>query len=118
MREYKPAFPFNVPMYLLIPDVNEVKGVFVKTYPAASSGELIYCSFKTFGGTEAQNNGILSVVDTAVIETWFRPDIKANCRLCLAENTEKIYEILGTPENINMQNQFLKFKVQSVSGGA
>ena len=118
MRNYVPSFPFNAPVYLLIPTVTEVKGVSVKTYPAAEDGELIYCSFKTFGGTESQSNGILSVVDTAVIETWYRPDIKANCRLCLAENTEKIYEILGTPENINMQNQFLKFKVQSASGGA
>ena len=111
-------FPFNVPMRLLIPTVKTVKGVAVKSYPAPSSGALIYCSFRSFGGTETQSNGVLVVEDTASIETWYRPDITADCRLCLAGQSDKIYEILGTPENINMQNQFVKFKVKSINGGA
>lgn len=119
MSAYRPSMPFNVPMYLLIPTgTKTVKGVAVKEYPKPEEGELIYCSFRSFGGTESESNGVLTVIDTASIETWYRPDIKADCRLCLAEMPEKVYTILGTPENINMQNQFLKFKVQSVGGGA
>lgn len=118
MRGYTPAVPFNVPMFLLIPTIKNVKGVDVKTFPAPSEGELIFGSFRSFGGTETENNGVLTVTDTANIETWFRPDIKAACRICLAEQPSKIYEILGTPENINMQNQYMKFKVQSVAGDA
>lgn len=118
MRGYTPAVPFNVPMFLLIPTEEVVKGVPVKKYPSPSEGELIFGSFRSFGGTETENNGILTVTDTANIETWYRPDIKANCRICLAQQPTKIYEIMGTPENINLQNQFMKFKVQSVAGGA
>ena len=118
MASYRPLMPFNVPMFLLKPTTKIVKGVPVQEYPAPNEGELIYCSFRSFGGTESQSNGVLVVEDTANIETWYRTDLKADCRLCLAEQTEKAYEILGNPENINMQNQFIKFKVRAVKGGA
>ena len=115
MMNYTPNYPFNVPMLLFIPTLTKVKGVNKKVYP--ETGELFYGSFKTFGGTETVKDGVIAVVDTASIETWYRPDIKADCLIRLAE-TGETYEILGKPENINMRNQFLKFKVQSVSGGA
>ena len=90
-----------------------IKGSNKKTY--AEKG-VIYCRFKSFGGTEATSNGTLVIEDTAQIETWYRPDIKADCRL--KDTNGKEYEILGTPENINMRNQILKFKIRSVRGGA
>lgn len=116
MADYRPTMPFNVPMLLLIPSVKTVRGVAVKEYP--QTGDLIYCSFRSFGGTETQSNGVLIVEDTANIETWYRPDITANCGLCFPDDPTKVYEIIGTPENINMRNQFLKFKVKSIGGGA
>lgn len=120
MQAYKPNFPFNVPMYLLIPEYKTVKGVVKKVYPKINENlSLSFVgSFKTFGGTESTSNGLLTVLDTATVETWYRPDITADCRIVLAQNPKKVYEILGEPENINMYNQFLKFKVQAVSGGA
>lgn len=119
MAEYRPALPFNVPMYLLIPSGTEIKkGVAKKIYPAPADGVLIFGNFRTFGGTEAEKNGVYSVIDTATIETWYRPDVKANCRIVLADQPDKTYEIIGAPENINMRSQFLKFKVQAVGGGA
>lgn len=113
MAYYKPSGPFNVPMFLFIPTEVEKKGSTKKVYP--ETGELIYCTFRTFGGTEKTSNDLLVIEDTAVIETWFRPDIKADCRLKDADGIE--YEILGTPENINKRNQYLKFKIRVVRGG-
>ena len=114
MAEYRPSVPFNVPMFLFIPTATEKKGSTKKVYP--DKGELIYCSFRTFGGTERTSNDILIIEDTAVIETWYRPDIKADCIL---ENTDgQKYEILGTPENINMRNLYLRFKIRAIRGGA
>jgi hypothetical protein len=101
-------------MYLQIPTIVTAKGSSKKTYPA--DGELIYCNFRTFGGTEIKSNDVLSVENTAVIETWYRPDIQADCRLKSIEGT--LYEILGTPENIYQQCQYLKFKVRAIKGGA
>ena len=114
---YKPTSPFNVALILLIPTSERVSGVKVKSYPTLSKGEVINGSFKTFGGTETTENGVYSVVDTAVIETWYRPDIKADCRIVNPE-TGVAYEILGTPEDIQQRHQWLKFKVKAVKGGA
>lgn len=113
MNNYKPSTPFTVPMKLLIPTTIKEKGVLTKKYNEAG---LIYGSFRTFGGTESVENGVLSVTDTATIETWYRPDIKSDCAIETEDGNR--YEIIGTPENINMRNQYMKFKVVSVKGGA
>ena len=96
-------------------------GVNTKTWQDVDG--VIMANFKTYGGTEKTDNNILSVEDTANIVCWFRPDIKSNCRIVLLDGTEgteseKCYEILGEPENIELRNQFLKFKVRRVKGGA
>lgn len=115
MADYKPSFPFDTAIELLMPAYTSVKGVQVKTFP--DRGERLNCSFKTYGGQETNVNGVYSILDTASIETWYRPDIKADCRIKLLA-TGQVYEIIGKPENINMRNQFLKFKVRAVEGGA
>ena len=56
-KEYKPSEPFTVPLMLLIPTEEKVKGVKKKIYP--KTGDIIFCSFKTYGGTETFSNGIL-----------------------------------------------------------
>lgn len=105
---------FNVPMYLLKPTKIKEKGSVKNTYP--DEGELIFVSFRTFGGTEKVVNDTLVLIDTAVIDTWWRPDIKADCLLMSEDGTK--YEILGTPENLNHRNQKMKFKVRALKGGA
>ena len=82
-----------------------------------NDGVLIYGNFRTFGGTERDVNGLYSIENTATIETWFRPDIKSNCRIGIPE-TGEIYEILGEPENIGMRSQYLRLKVIQHKGGA
>lgn len=114
MSNYKPSVPFNVPLYLFSPTSKTVKGSTKKIYP--DTGELIYCSFKTFGGTEVNNNGGFAIEDTAIVETWYRPDIKADCKFKDVEGVQ--YEVVGTPENINKRNQYLKFKIIAIRGGA
>lgn len=113
MAEYKPTAPFNISAFLRTPKTESVKGVIKKTYTKAEKP--FFCSFKTFGGTERDANGVTVVENTAVIETWFDPTIKADCQI---EVNGLIYDILGTPENINMRNQYLKFKVRAIEGGA
>lgn len=115
MAEYKPRFPFSTAIELLIPTYTNSKGVQIKSFP--DSGIRLNCSFKTYGGEETTVNGAFTVLDTASVETWFRPDIKAECRIKLL-STGQVYEVIGKPENINMRNQFLKFKVRAVEGGA
>ena len=109
---YRPREPFTTPVQLFNPTYKTVKGVTVKEYP--EKGELIFCSFKTYGGTESSVNDQLSVVDTANIETWYRPDITSASMIKLGA---KEYEVMGEPEDIEQRHQFLKFKVRGVQGG-
>ena len=108
MSNYRAIGPFNVPMFLFIPETKIIKGVVKKIYP--TEGELIHCSFET------KSNDVLAIEDTAVIETWYRPDVKADC--IMKDVTGISYEILGTPEDINQRHQCLKFKIRKVAGGA
>ena len=117
MAEFKLSSPLNVPLMLLIPTYSDAYGVEKKTFPEVKDGILIYGSFRTFGGTERDVNGLYSIENTATVETWFRPDIQSNCRIGIPA-TGEVYEILGEPENINMRNQYLKFKVRAIKGGA
>lgn len=113
-KTYRPSTPFNTPMWLFVPMMILAKGSRKYIYP--ETGEKIFCSFKTYGGTETIVNGVLSVEMTAVIETWYRPDITSNCEL--EDINGNRYEILGAPENINQRNQYLKFKIRAIRGGA
>ena len=116
MADFKPSIPYTVPILLMTPTKTTSKGVTKKVYNE-EEGVQIFCSWKTFGGTEVTKDGVYSVLDTATVETWYRPDLKADCRIKDLE-TESVYEIIGKPEDINRRHQFLKFKVQAVEGGA
>lgn len=114
---YRPseAAQMTTPMRLQVPVASTAYGVSTKGWRDVEG--VLMVNFKTYGGTEKAVNGILAVEDTANITCWFRPDITGNCRLIrLTDNAA--FEILGEPENIEMRNQFLKFKVRRVKGGA
>lgn len=117
---YKPHTPFNVPMMILTPTVETVNGVRKKVYPDwhdLTDDNIFFGSFRTFGGTETVSNGVYTLENTAVVETWFRPDLQANCRVVLLQSG-LIFDVMGMPENINMRSQYLKFKVKAVGGKA
>lgn len=111
---FKPHLPYNTVMFLYKPSVVTVKGSAKKVIPEKE--EIMHCCFRAFGGTERTVNDVLTVEDTAVIETRYRPDITSDC--ILKDTQGKRYEILGTPENIEMANRYLVFKVRAVKGGA
>lgn len=117
MRAYRPPAQFNVPARLLKPTVEIIQGATQKTFSDIENSALFFCSFRTFGGTEQMSNDIYTNVNTATVDTWFRPDIKADCRIYLCD-TGEVYEIVSTPENIDMRNQYLQFKVRKAGGKA
>ena len=99
---------------LLKPTYTKYNGVATPTYP--TDGDVIFVNWKTYGGTEQTVNGVLSIIDTADITTWYRPDVKADCRLLREDG--KIYRIISEPENTDDNNIFCEFKVERVKGGA
>ena len=116
-RNYKPATPFTTPMKLLTPTKTYVKGTIKKGFSDPETSKLFYGSFRTFGGAEGITNDIYTVIDTGRIDTWYRPDIKADCAVYIIA-TGETWQIVGTPENINMRNQYLQFRVKKVGGDA
>lgn len=108
------AQQMTTPMRLQTPTEKTSYGVTTKGW---SDGDVIYVNFKTYGGTESVSNDVLSVIDTAQITTWYRPDIKSDCRLVRLSDGAA-FEILGEPENLEQRNQILYFKVRRVKGGA
>lgn len=111
---YKPDLPYNTAVELFTPTSYEtVRGVSKPVYP--EKGKVIFTKFKTYGGTETTVNGVLTVVDTANVETWYRPDITSASMIKL---DGKEYTVMGTPEDIEQRHQILKFKVRGVRGGA
>ena len=109
---YRPSEPYITPVELFNPTYETFKGVTKKVYP--ETGELIFCSFKTYGGTETVINNQVTVVDTANVETWYRPDITSATQIRVGN---KRYEVMGEPEDIEQRHQILKFKVRGVKGG-
>lgn len=107
---YRPSEPYCTPVELFNPTYETVKGVTKKVYTFV---DVINCSFKTYGGTESTVNDQLTVVDTANVETWYRPDITSGSQIRLGA---KKYEVMGEPEDIEQRHQFLKFKVRGVKG--
>lgn len=75
------------------------------------------CNFSSYGGTESIVNGVLVINKTATITCRYFPEIKANCCIKLLQSNEE-YEIIGEPENIEMRNMWLVFKVRQIKGGA
>ena len=114
---YKPKKTFNTPLLLYPCTGTEiVRGVTVKTY--AKTGILFYGSFSTYGGTERNVNGVYSVEDTAVVETWFRPEFAASGRVALADNPARLYDIQGEPEDIEERHLYTHMRLSRVKGGA
>lgn len=108
------AAQMATPMRIQTPTEETVLGVTRKTW---KDGDIIQVNFKTYGGTETESNGVLSVIDTAQITTWWRPDIRSDCRL-IRLSDGAAFEILGEPEDLEQRRQVLYFKVRRAKGGA
>lgn len=109
---------FRVPMKLLIPTFRKISGVTKKEYPdtqGVSDDYLFFGSFKTYGGTEETVNGVVTIKDTAIVNTWFRDDITSDCRVYVLQ-TGRIYDVISPPENIDMRNIFMQFKLAAIGG--
>lgn len=126
MASYRLKIENPIPFILLVPIISNKQGVVQKVFPTIDEAlslkdenkrsiNLFYGSFKTYGGTETDVNGIRLIMDTANIETWYRPDIKSDCRI-VRVNDNATFDIINEPEDINQRHQFLKFKVKRIKG--
>lgn len=112
MFQPKAASSMRTPIRLAKRTRSLVLGAPEFTFTELTDGDLM-CSFKTYGGTPGVQNGLLSVENTGVIVTWYRQDIQAGDRI-IRLSDHSCWEILHEPENVDMANQYLIFKVQKI----
>lgn len=114
MNKIQNAKQMTTPMALLIPQKIKIMGFeqvsYIEAYP-------INVNFKTYGGTESVNDGVMTVLDTAQITCWYDPNIKSSSQLKRLTDGA-IYEVIGEPENLEQRNMILTFKVKRIKGGA
>ena len=112
----------TTPFYLFVGSYENHNGINKRVFTIDKSGDIPnvrFCNFSTYGGSEYQNNGVYTVDDTANVVTWYDPAITSACAIQLCDDpTGALYEILGQPENIEMRNQEMAFKVRRYKGGA
>ena len=114
---YRPSAPFTVAMKVLVPTTTSEYGVVKKAFSDPQTSAEFFGSFRTFGGTENVRDDLYTVINTAVIDTWYRPDIKSNCKIYICE-TGDIYDVVQDPEDIDMRHQYMRFKVKKTGGKA
>lgn len=115
---YNPLSIFSTPCMLLVPTTKKFEGVHYKEF---EEGEMFFCSFKSYGGTnlkgaEKSSGEILVILDTANIECFYNPNINGTCRIKNLIN-DGIYEIINEPEDVEQRHKLLKFKVQRLKNG-
>lgn len=111
---YTPKQPFTVAAKILTASFDTVNGIPTKTFKA---GDVFYCSARAYGGTEKIVDGKYLIEDTLTVETWYRPDLTSECRIEFLEDSSE-WEILNTPEDIDLRHQFIRFKVRRYKGKA
>ena len=113
----------TTPFYYYDCSYSLINGVNKKVFTMEKDGDdkpvVRFCNFSTYGGSEYENNGVYTVDDTANVVTWYDPAIKSKGAISLCDDPNGVlFEIMGEPENLEMRNQELSFKVRRYKGGA
>lgn len=71
--------------------------------------------FKLKGTAEIAANGLTVVNDKTTFITWFKSNLASNDVLTI---NGVDYEIIGTPENVEMRGRYAVLNLEKISGGA
>ena len=102
----------TTPVQIQVPQtVSENLGV--RTIEYADLPYVTFCNWASYGGTERDVNGVISVEKTATLTAWYDPNIKSDCRVVRLQDG-KVFEVLGEPEDIELRHQYVVFKVRMI----
>ena len=104
-------FPFRTHFVLMSPSYEKVNGVQKRVLEPAGD---LFCSQRSYGGTEHVVNGVWTIEDTLTLQTWYRPDITTGS--VLKDDSGALWEMYTTPEDIDGSHRFLQFKVKRYKG--
>ena len=89
-----------------------VNGRTHKTYTEVGT---VRGKFKQKGTAETNANGLTVVNEKTSFITWFKPDFAAADILTI---NGVDFEIIGTPENVEMRGRYAVLTLERISGGA
>jgi hypothetical protein len=89
-----------------------VDGRTVKTYTEAGT---IRGKFKQKGTAETNANGLTVINEKTSFITWYKADLAAADILTI---NGVDFEIIGTPENVEMRNRYAVITLERLDGGA
>lgn len=112
-KEYEPQLPFDIPFKLLKRTSTKINGVTQENFEEQK--EVLFCSAKSYGGTEKVVNGVSVIEDTWYVDTWYNPSLNKGDKIRLLDTNEE-FEILASPENINRHGVYMRFKVVKIGG--
>ena len=107
---YKPNLPYSRICQWLIPTIEKVNGANQIKYV---DGELFGCSMKSYGGRTEEVNDVYRIVEQYNVETYFNPTIGKNYRIRILQDGSE-WEVLTKPENVEMLNKYMLFKIERV----
>lgn len=89
-----------------------VNGRIAKTYEAVGT---VRGKFKQKGTAEINANGLTVVNDKTTFMTWYKKDFAAADILTIGGVD---FEIIGTPENVEMRGRYCILNLERIEGGA
>lgn len=103
---YVPPAVLNVPARIWHSVQRRVNGVMTSTYEPDE--KVIWVSAKSYGGKEKVVDGVYSVEDTVQFTAYYDPSLRSSDRIqTLGDGS--FYDIVNTPENIDMRGAFMRF---------
>ena len=113
---YKPANirEFVTPAVLKHVSYTMIEGRSQKTFTEAENPN-IRGKFKQKGSTELNANGLTIVNDHTSFITWWRSDFRASDILTINGID---YQIIGTPEDVEMRHRYAVLNLVRYEGGA
>lgn len=112
-KYYVPNAVLNVPVRIWHCAYVRQNGVQKASY--IPDDDIIWVGVKSYGGTEKTVDGVYSVEDTIEVTGYYTPNLKSSDRIQLLGDGS-FWEVLNTPENIDMRGAFMRLKCRRYHG--
>lgn len=106
-KYYVPTAVLNIPARIWHCKYVRQNGVQKAVYEP--DDDVIWLGAKSYGGTEKTVDGVYAVEDTMDFTGYYTPKLLSQDRVQLLGDGS-FWEVLNTPENIDMRGAFMKFK--------
>lgn len=112
-KYYVPNAVLNVPARIWHCAYVRQNGVQTASY--TPDDDILWIGVKSYGGTEKTVDGVYSVEDTIEVTGYYTPNLKSSDRIQLLGDGS-FWEVLNTPENIDMRGAFMRLKCRRYHG--